>query len=1277
MALKSTSRNRRNELASIQAAGENQLPPRGRPANENDPALAMVLARLRRNPSYGVFYGAFAVSLIWIFGWFLVHSSEIFAPANGLTPTLPEMMRAVAVLVIPIVVFWAIAYFQWRAQQLRQTSEALLQSAIRLVRPQDVASENLSSIAKAVRHEVDLLVGGVEHAVQRASALEEIVHKEMSAVERAFGANEDRIRNLVSGLENQRVALQQTSQIVGGETSPLLSRLESNTQNLSQVVNLALDTISRLEGGLKQSSHELTRTIDDVSARAAHAGSEIGVQSQHFERMSSLLINDFSEFSGQLQGYVQTLNAAAGALSEQSGRLGAEVKGMESNVIQVLHQSAERLVAAHREVGDSIQRFSSASTSDIRTAAEEMQQAVSGIGESISYHLKATSSEIAALIERSGVETAHRIESSRNLLAGGMQDLAGDFVGKISKAQADLSGFVDQAAAQMNQNYDAAVNRLAEHIDRSGAQMLTSLNDSGNNFLTQLNASGGDFAGRIEQASEALSAHLHQNASIVVGAMSQAIDGLYDRLNDVSTKAAQGFTQVTGDFDQAAQSITSKLNETSAAVTSQLQSAGGSVNDILVSTSGTIAAHLKETSDIVTRQMQDSGLALAGKIESSSGAVTDRMTEISDQFAERLGEAQGGMLQRLENSASTIVSDLQSATNQVFTRLEGSAAHVGDQLESIALRVNENIDATAANVTGRVSEVTEHLAGQLDRSSAHLASVLDSTETRMTSQLTQATEGLTSLFSTNAAAMSERLGTTAKELGERLDLATSHLDRVQNAFAEGLSQTSAQITARFEQDTGMLVGRIDRAVDELNLASTSSRQALDDAHQKFSTHVQTANAYFSDQIKSAASDLDEKLETVSMQLTGKLEVTGTRLSERLEDVSALVDRSMDKFSNELERILVKRRDTLDALVNDASQRSREVDAVMTSYMNMIEESLAAAEARSREISRIVADQTQASLARLEDELKKLEGNSAHQVNQAAKVLREQHERALTAMNEMLSSTASDFQQTAQDMRITAQQVVRDIDGARNDLKRAIVDIPEETRSNADAMRKVVAEQISALSALSEAVRRQGGMVDFSSPGYAVPRGSGPGKSEGAPSSAPHPGTAGAQEKAEERIATVRDTMAEIAARVESLSGGRQGKDGQSATATIQLTPELAREFADYSQKLGASARDVAAVLDHGLPRDLEKRYAAGEFEVYLRRLVDLRSRRLVNSLSKRYAEEKLLRSRVNGYIRHFEKLLDAVSVEPGGSAAIDQIIASLNGQVYLMLAEVAGRVPEV
>jgi uncharacterized protein YukE len=161
---------------------------------------------------------------------------------------------------------------------------------------------------------------------------------------------------------------------------------------------------------------------------------------------------------------------------------------------------------------------------------------------------------------------------------------------------------------------------------------------------------------------------------------------------------------------------------------------------------------------------------------------------------------------------------------------------------------------------------------------------------------------------------------------------------------------------------------------------------------------------------------------------------------------------------------------------------------MSNYLNLIEDSLSASENKAREISRIIAEQSAIASRNLSEEIEKLEESAGGQVAQAARVLRDQHERAMAAMNEMLSSTANDFQQTAQDMRLTAQQVVRDIDTARGELKRALLELPEETRTNADAMRRVVADQIGALAALADAVKRQTGALDISGPGITGGRG---------------------------------------------------------------------------------------------------------------------------------------------------------------------------------------------
>ena len=1169
MANKTTDNRRRGRIPALENQGQVQdaADPsslRARPANENDPATAMMLARLRRAPSYTVFVGVFFLSLIWVFTWSYVYSDLLIATQAGVKRNAAEQGQAFIMLVLPIASMFAIAYFQWHAQQMKRTSEAMMHQAMRLLRPQDLATEGLSSIAQAVRQEIDLLVGGVEHAVQRATALEEIVHKEISAVERAFGSNEERIRGLVSGLEGQRLALLQTTALVNQDAEPMLGRLESSTQNLNQVIDLALSTFDRLEDGLKGSTSDLAKTIESVALSAATTGQEIGGHSMELQRLSSGLLHDFQSFSAQLNDHVQTLHYAAGSLGEETKKFGGEIKGLETNLLQNLRQSLEQMQATGTSVNDLLV----------------------GTSGTIAAHLKDTSEIVTRQMQDSGLTLAQNMENS-----GGM----------VSERLANMSG------------------TIAAH-----------LKESSENVTRQMQDSGGIVSERLANISGTVAAHLKESSEIV---------------------------------------------------TRQMQESGGMVGERLTNMSGTIIAHIKDTSEIVTRQMQDSGVALAQNLENSGGMVTERLVNISGEFMQRLTATNAAMVSNILQSTNDLEGRFDSISGEIISRVDSLSVDTIGHLETVANRVNE-----------QVSSVTQQLTSNLDKSSIQLGSLLGSTEQRLGNQLEQASAELEALFNINTTAMVERLNSTSTDLGQRFDTATEHLASVtgeiskrledhgqrfaetlnsasgqiltdlgkaRDAFSEGLGETAMQITGRFEQETGLIVGRIDSAISAFDAAATGSSSKLETAADKFSKHIETTNTYLADQLASAAGDIDGKLETVSMQLTGRLEMTGSRISDRLEDVSALVEKSITKFNTEMENTLTARRDAMEQLVADANRRSAEVDTGMANYIALIEESLNAAETRAQSIGRIVTEQTSQALDRLEEELRRLETNSTGQVSQAARALREQHERALTSMNEMLSSTASDFQQTAQDMRITAQQVVKDIDSARNELKRAVIDLPEETRANADNMRKVVADQISALNALSEVVRQQSGSLNYSPSSYSTPRapygsgGSGPGKSEGASFLSPVSGTMSA-----------RQTVAD-----------RPTATERKAPAETNSVGSLAREVDSFSAKLNAAARDIVEALDGSLPRDIEKRYASSDKSAYTHRLYENRSRKMLKSIESRYAEERLLRSRVQAYNRLFEKLLDVLSEAKGGDDVMEQVLASEQGRIYVMLAEASGRLP--
>jgi hypothetical protein len=117
-----------------------------------------------------------------------------------------------------------------------------------------------------------------------------------------------------------------------------------------------------------------------------------------------------------------------------------------------------------------------------------------------------------------------------------------------------------------------------------------------------------------------------------------------------------------------------------------------------------------------------------------------------------------------------------------------------------------------------------------------------------------------------------------------------------------------------------------------------------------------------------------------------------------------------------------------------------------------------------------------------------------------------------------------------------------------------------------------------------------------------------------------------------------------------------------------------RETESLVQKLNATARDLVEALEGALPSDLENRYRGGENHVYMLNLHENFARRLEQSVKQRYRTERLVRGRVDSYIRLFERLLDTVSEAPRGDQLADACLASESGKLYVALAKVTGRI---
>jgi hypothetical protein len=281
-----------------------------------------------------------------------------------------------------------------------------------------------------------------------------------------------------------------------------------------------------------------------------------------------------------------------------------------------------------------------------------------------------------------------------------------------------------------------------------------------------------------------------------------------------------------------------------------------------------------------------------------------------------------------------------------------------------------------------------------------------------------------------------------------------------------------------------------------------------------------------------------------------------------------------------------------------------------------------------------------------------------------------------------------------------------------------MELPEETRASAAAMRRVVAEQIEALSELNAIVRAQPATHDLNEGRRSPPPS--PRREEPAPrreepvreaprAETPRPEPIRAAEPAP-RPEPVRPAVAPRAAPVAAApaaatlaparpvvapvapvtaaapkaaeeGGGGWLRDvlrNASATAAAPAAAPIAPAPAPTPQpapekNLTSLTDEIAKAMDHNALADAWGRYQRGEQNVFSRRIYSLTGQGTYDEVRKRLQRDNDFAATAATYMSEFEQLLQTATQSPNPGAAASEFLLSDRGRVYTMLAHASGR----
>jgi hypothetical protein len=426
------------------------------------------------------------------------------------------------------------------------------------------------------------------------------------------------------------------------------------------------------------------------------------------------------------------------------------------------------------------------------------------------------------------------------------------------------------------------------------------------------------------------------------------------------------------------------------------------------------------------------------------------------------------------------------------------------------------------------------------------------------------------------------------------------------------------------------------------------------------------------------------------QIAGQFDVHARSLAEAVA--------AIDGSNQQTESTLAERRAALEQLIGALDSKAGDLEERLTRFAGVLDQSLEGAGERAREIARLTAESAAGGTQAIRENFEAIRSGTEEERQRLSEAMHSIYEQASEESHVMLSQAAQRFAEVLDELKQMSSDMRRELETTRGELRKGILELPQETADATLHMRRVIVDQIEALAELNRIVARHSRSVDAVEPAALRMEPAEVGPRRGAAREERTNGSPrGEPPRARSDITgMIPPAMPPRRAEAPSLSpaqaagpagGGRTGwlselltRASHEAEAPAREAPppratpnESARPERHGLESLDSLAVDIARMIDHDAAAELWDRYKRGERNVFTRKLYTMQGQKAFEEIRKRYRADGDFRRTVDRYIGEFERLLEEVSREDRDQILARTYLTSETGKVYTMLAHAAGR----
>ena len=175
--------------------------------------------------------------------------------------------------------------------------------------------------------------------------------------------------------------------------------------------------------------------------------------------------------------------------------------------------------------------------------------------------------------------------------------------------------------------------------------------------------------------------------------------------------------------------------------------------------------------------------------------------------------------------------------------------------------------------------------------------------------------------------------------------------------------------------------------------------------------------------------------------------------------------------------VAERKATLESLVTTIDLRTADLDQRLSRFTSLLDESLAAAEERARDIARVVAETAGAGSAAISRQFEAVRAAAEEERRLTAEAMNEIYQQSTQEADAMFKQSAEKFATMVASMKQMAAEMQHELEATRNELRRGVLEMPQEAAESTAQMRKVIVDQIEALAELNRIVAHHGRGLD--------------------------------------------------------------------------------------------------------------------------------------------------------------------------------------------------------